>query len=177
MKAAGVADGSLPFGQLPQLKYDNGLVLVQSAAILRHLGRTHGAYGKDEAEACRVDIALDGASDMRRPYSKLVYQDALAEGPKAEYAATSLAEWTAHFERFIAANPAGPEWLAASTCTIADYALFDLITTILRTFPDALAAAPLLTAWVARVAARPALAAYIKEDPAHRQVANGNRLG
>jgi glutathione S-transferase len=53
-KAAGVADGSLPFGQNPQLLLDDGTSIVQSNAILRHVGRTGGLYGKTESDMCHV---------------------------------------------------------------------------------------------------------------------------
>ena len=38
IKSKGLAEGSLPFGQLPLLKI-NGLNLIQSTSILRYLSR------------------------------------------------------------------------------------------------------------------------------------------
>jgi glutathione S-transferase len=128
----------------------------------------------------RVDVAIDGISDLRRSYSKLVYQDNLAAEPLAAFKTGILAAgtgWIPLLERFLAANPAGPAFLVGSSVTIADYALFDLLNTILRTVPDVLASAPGLAAWYAGIAGRAGIKSYIESNPAHREKANGNGLG
>jgi glutathione S-transferase len=180
MKQAGTPD-IYTFGQLPHyVDTDAGVNLVQSCAILRHIGRTRKAYGSTEAEMARVDVAIDGISDLRRSYSKLVYQDNLAAEPLAAFKTGILAAgtgWIPLLERFLAANPAGPAFLVGSSVTIADYALFDLLNTILRTVPDVLASAPGLAVWYAGIAGRAGIKSYIESNPAHREKANGNGLG
>lgn len=60
-------DGRLPFGQLPALQVDDHL-LVQSAAILRFLGKLANLYptgsGSDDIYAARIDAVMDEEADM-----------------------------------------------------------------------------------------------------------------
>ena len=58
-----------------------------------------------------------------------------------------------------------------------DCSLFDLISDVLKVVPDALTDAPLLTAWMALMASRPNIKAYIDSNPAHREQVNGNGKG
>jgi glutathione S-transferase len=175
------AKGLLTFGQLPLYEDGTGKSFVQSQAILRHLARAHGRYGATEEEQTRVDTALDGVGDWRRVYSKLVYQDNLAADALAVYKTSLLGTagegWAALFERFIAANPAGPTYLAAATCTVADIALWDLVDTNLRIIPELLDTFPTLKAWYTTIGSRPGIKAYVASNPAHREKANGNGLG
>ncbi|KAF5900733.1 glutathione S-transferase P, partial [Clarias magur] len=62
------------FGQLPKMQ-DGDLVLYQSNTFLRHLGRKHGAYGKNDHEAALIDMYNDGVEDLRMKYIRLIYQD------------------------------------------------------------------------------------------------------
>lgn len=60
------------YGQLPKFE-DGDLTLYQSNAILRHLGRSLGLYGKDQKEAALVDMVNDGVEDLRCKYGTLIY--------------------------------------------------------------------------------------------------------
>ncbi|KAJ8353053.1 hypothetical protein AAFF_G00115130 [Aldrovandia affinis] len=40
-----------------------------------HLGRKHGAYGKDDNEAAHIDMLMDGAEDFRTKYVGMIYQN------------------------------------------------------------------------------------------------------
>uniref|UniRef100_A0A6I8NB01 Glutathione S-transferase n=1 Tax=Ornithorhynchus anatinus TaxID=9258 RepID=A0A6I8NB01_ORNAN len=62
------------YGQLPKF-LDGDLTLFQSNAILRHLGRSHGLYGKDTREAALIDMVNDGVEDLRLRYVRLIYQN------------------------------------------------------------------------------------------------------
>uniref|UniRef100_UPI00398E53D7 glutathione S-transferase P-like n=1 Tax=Pristiophorus japonicus TaxID=55135 RepID=UPI00398E53D7 len=70
----GTLKKSCVFGQLPKFQ-DGDFVLVQSNAILRHLGRKHGLYGKDDKEAALIDMVNDGVEDLRMKYVMLIYKD------------------------------------------------------------------------------------------------------
>ncbi|XP_059959714.1 glutathione S-transferase P isoform X2 [Mesoplodon densirostris] len=64
--------GSCLYGQLPKFQ-DGDLTLYQSNAILRHLGRSLGLYGKDQREAALLDVVNDGVEDLRCKYGTLIY--------------------------------------------------------------------------------------------------------
>jgi glutathione S-transferase len=55
--------GKLAFGQVPLLEVDDNHQLVQSAAILRYLGKLGGLYPEDPIMAAKVDAALDQEVD------------------------------------------------------------------------------------------------------------------
>ena len=182
-KAPGMADGTLPFGQLPRFVAEDGTSIVQSGAIMRYLGRTLGLYGSSPAEAVLVDQCYEEVADFRRAYSKLIYTDSMAAEPLASYKA-GLADrhgrggYLGHLEAFAKAH--GGPFVCGGFLSIADYLLWDLINTHLReAFMPALFEAyelPTLKAWYAAMAARPALKAYVESGASHRAVANGNGL-
>ena len=53
-KESATAAGILSFGQMPVLLVDGGPSVVQSKAILRHIGRAYDLYGSTEVERCNV---------------------------------------------------------------------------------------------------------------------------
>jgi glutathione S-transferase len=177
-KAENTANGKLTFGQVPLFEDEDGTAIVQSQAILRHLARKHKAYGSTEAEMTMVDVCVDGAADWRRNYSKLVYTDNLAPEALATYKASLLGAgggMVPHFEKIISSNAAG--FVAASTITIADYSLFDVVDNNIRIIPELFDEAKSLKAWYDMMSARPNLAKYIASNPEHRAKVNGNGLG
>ena len=183
-KTAGMADGSLPFGQLPRFVTEDGTSIVQSGAIMRHLGRTLSLYGSSPTEAALVDQVYEEVADWRRAYSKLVYVDALAPDALAAYKAGFADRaargggYVGHLEAFAKAH--GGPFVCGSFLSIADYLLFELLNTHLREqFMPALFETyelPTLAAWYAAMSARPALKAYVESGAAHRAAANGNGL-
>lgn len=61
--AAMKESGELSFGQVPLLEVDGKHQLVQTAAILRYLGKLAGLYPEDPILAAKVDAALDQETD------------------------------------------------------------------------------------------------------------------
>uniref|UniRef100_A0A5F9CPB1 glutathione transferase n=1 Tax=Oryctolagus cuniculus TaxID=9986 RepID=A0A5F9CPB1_RABIT len=122
----GSLKASCLYGQLPKLQ-DGDLTLYQSNAILRHLGRTLGIYGKDQREAALLDMVNDGVEDLRIKYITLIYTNYIS---------------------------------------FADYNLLDLLLTHQILAPGCLDAFPLLSAYVARLSARPKLKAFLA-SPEH----------
>lgn len=58
------AEGKLAFGQFPCLEV-NGVYLVQSASILRYVGRYAGLYPTDDfIQAALIDSLLDEEIDL-----------------------------------------------------------------------------------------------------------------
>ena len=54
----------LKFEQLPLLEMPDGTTVVQTGAIIRHIGRTYGLYGASDAEAGEIDQLLEGIKDF-----------------------------------------------------------------------------------------------------------------
>lgn len=54
----------LNFPNLPYL-IDDEVKLSQSSAILRYLGRKHKLNGKNDKEACEIDMLIETSTDLR----------------------------------------------------------------------------------------------------------------
>nr|XP_044991594.1 glutathione S-transferase P 2-like isoform X3 [Jaculus jaculus] len=117
----GPVKASCLFGQLPKFQ-DGDLTLYQSNAILRHLGRSLGLYGKNHHEAALVDMVNDGLEDLIRHFGQQLLRNYIS---------------------------------------FADYRLLDLLLNHQVLMPSCLDAFPLLSAYVARLSARPKIKAFL----------------
>ncbi|XP_047631057.1 glutathione S-transferase P-like [Phacochoerus africanus] len=150
------------YGQLPKFQ-DGDLTLYQSNAILRHLGRSLGLYGKDLREAALLDMVNDGVEDLRRLCGHLIRHN--HEEDKARY----VEELPGHlrpFETLLSQNQGGQAFIVGSQISFADYNLLDLLLSHQVLVPSCLDAFPLLSAYVARLSARPKLKAFLA-SPEH----------
>ncbi|ELK13261.1 Glutathione S-transferase P [Pteropus alecto] len=80
----GPVKASCLYGQLPKFQ-DGDLTLYQSNAILRHLGRSLGLYGKDQREAALVDMVNDGVEDLRSKYGTFIYTNYVSMGTRGRH--------------------------------------------------------------------------------------------
>jgi glutathione S-transferase len=155
------ATGILPFDMVPIWEEPGGFLLAESDAIVRHLARTHGLYGRDAREAARCDMifsALDGMrTDLRRlvsvaPAERAAQRDELRE--------RILPRWLGYFERILSAN--GGDFIVGGAVTFVDVTLLLAFENLRDNgFGAAYAACPKLTAHGERMAARPGLARYV----------------
>ncbi|GAB4823389.1 hypothetical protein N2152v2_010435 [Parachlorella kessleri] len=178
---------AFPFGQAPRY-IDDSVDMVQSNAICRHLGRKHGMYGANLAEAAKIDQILDGVEDQRSKYLGLIYKDELADGPKKAYfethvdpASAQSRNWGAHFaflSNLLKKNEGGRGFMVGNQLSIADIAVLDLVDLHLRLdFAGQFKQLhPELTAHHSRIAAVPGIKAYL-ESPLRVAKVNGNNLG
>jgi glutathione S-transferase len=57
--------GKIPFGQVPALSVDDDIMLFQSAAIMRYVGKLAGLYPtNDDLYAAKIDMAVDSEIDL-----------------------------------------------------------------------------------------------------------------
>ncbi|XP_036372428.1 glutathione S-transferase P-like [Megalops cyprinoides] len=156
------------FGQLPKFQ-DGDLVLFQSNAILRHLARKHGAYGKDEKEASLIDMMSDGVEDLRLKYGRLIYQE--YETGKSQYL-KDLPDHLSKFEAVLSKNKSG--YLVGDKISFADYSLFDVLynhTVLCSTCLDSF---PALKSFVEKMSARPKIKALLECEAYKKLPINGN---
>nr|XP_044991591.1 glutathione S-transferase P 2-like isoform X2 [Jaculus jaculus] len=153
----GPVKASCLFGQLPKFQ-DGDLTLYQSNAILRHLGRSLGLYGKNHHEAALVDMVNDGLEDLIRHFGQQLLRN--YEEGKAQY----FQELPGHlkpFETLLAQNQGGQAFIVGDQISFADYRLLDLLLNHQVLMPSCLDAFPLLSAYVARLSARPKIKAFL----------------
>lgn len=158
------------FGQLPGLK-DGDQTLYQSNAILRHLARKHGLYGKTDLEKTRIDMVNDGVEDLRLKYVDLIYEN--YDNGKEKYI-KDLPTELGHFERLLGSNNKGSGFTVGDQISFADYNLVDLLRNHLVLAPDCLSGFPLLAAYVKRVSSRPKVEAFLSSDAHKKRPINGN---
>jgi len=158
------------FGQLPVL-HDKDLEVCQSNAILRHVARAHGLYGKDDAEKAWIDMINDSQEDLRLTYVTLIYQKYDTE--KESYV-KALPEKLAPFEKVLAKNHGGAGFFVGTKASFVDYNMFDLLDNLLILSPHCLDTHPLLKAFHSRFAGREKLTTYRKTDAFKNMPINGN---
>ncbi|CDQ75741.1 unnamed protein product, partial [Oncorhynchus mykiss] len=159
---------SCVFGQLPKFE-DGGLVLYQSNAILRHLGRNHDAYGKDGKEAALIDMMCDGVEDLRLKYVKMIYQE--YDTGKDQYI-KDLPNHLDKFEAVMAKNKTG--FLVGNKPSFADYGLFEVLLNHLVLCSSCLDTSPSLKSFVEKMSARPKIKAFLSSDAYKKLPINGN---
>ncbi|KAM4849657.1 glutathione S-transferase P [Urocitellus parryii] len=166
----GSLKASCVYGQLPKFQ-DGDLNLYQSNAILRHLGRSLGLYGKDQREAALVDMVNDGVEDLRCKYITLIYTN--YEAGKENYV-KALPGHLKPFENLLSQNQGGKAFIIGDQISFADYNLLDLLLIHQVLAPSCLDAFPLLSAYVARLSARPKLKAFLASPDHVNRTINGN---
>jgi glutathione S-transferase len=155
------ATSVLPFDAVPFWEEPDGFRLAQSDAIVRHLARTHGLYGRDAKEAARCDMIYSGADDLRAELRRIISVPAPERAAlREELKARVVPRWLGYFARLLAAN--GGDFLVGGAPTFADVVLF-LAYENLRDngFGAVYGAFPALAAHGERMAARPGIARYI----------------
>ncbi len=116
------AQGALPLGSVPLLEVD-GLVLTQTAAMLRYAARLGGGelYPSDPLQALIVDSALDTFNDtLSNALLPSLYERDMEKklAMRVDFAAGPLARACAYVEGLIARS--GGPFLLGSSLSIAD---------------------------------------------------------
>lgn len=119
----------LPFGQVPMLEVDGKAAMVQSAAIMRYLGKLSGLYPMDDhILAQKIDAVMDQASDVFMGSTVLTYSlryalDLTAEAKTKSYELYNESVLPGHLvraERILESSPTG--WIAGTeTPSPADF--------------------------------------------------------
>ena len=159
----------------PPFLLDGGLLISQTAEICAFLGERHGLAPRDEADRLFArSIALttadfvNEAHDTHHPVGiEDYYEDQKSEAKRraAGFRDKRMPKYLGWYERLIAANPAGSGFLVGADLSYADLGLFQTLAGLAYAFPRRMAALaadyPKTEALAARVAAHPAVAAYL----------------
>eukprot|EP01064_Diplonema_japonicum_P030160 TRINITY_DN504_c1_g1_i6.p1 TRINITY_DN504_c1_g1~~TRINITY_DN504_c1_g1_i6.p1 ORF type:complete len:232 (+),score=90.45 TRINITY_DN504_c1_g1_i6:54-698(+) len=147
MKKSGVC----PFGQLPILECDAGVV-AQSAAIMQYVGRkVAGAGGACEKEIAVSDMLMGLSEDFWNAYSKV--QPTLFVAKKvpleevAAFWATTIPEKLAYVESFLK----GKDAFTSSGITVGELALWSVFHMMARITPEFLDKTPNTKAFYTRI--------------------------
>ncbi|KAL6048725.1 Glutathione S-transferase P [Balamuthia mandrillaris] len=99
----------LAFGQVPRYQEPEGLDLVQSNAISRHLANKHGFNGTNEIEAALIDQFSEGVGEFATAGLKVIFAPEGANKAEllAKFLSEDLPKWLGHFDRALAKNGTG----------------------------------------------------------------------
>lgn len=167
---------AFPCGQCPRY-VDEDVDMVQSNAIIRHLGRKHGLTGSTLKEQAHVDMILDTVEALKPKYIPLIYFGQLNDETKAEYISTRLDPTTAagsnggaHFafvDAMVKKMAGDGPFVLGSKLTVADIAVFDVMESQIHGMglgEEFKAKYPALMAHHAAVAALPNIAAFLSSQ-------------
>ena len=169
-----------PFPNLPYLVTPTGGIIVQSNAIIRHVGRVLGLFGDstNEMEVTRVDEILEQVNDFRVEASSNYY----AKEISPEFISGTIPYYldilNKHLSTALEGKQAvgGPFFLGAKP-TIVDFMAYEFLRTALPLVADKRAeyeaAHPKIFALLAAVEALPQLEAYLKSEQHLAYGANG----
>ncbi|XP_041352130.1 glutathione S-transferase P 1-like [Gigantopelta aegis] len=159
------------FGQVPCLK-DGTFDIVQSNAILRHLGRKHGLYGSNENEATRIDVMNDGVEDIRGAYVTMIYTN--YEKGKDAFV-QSLPNKLGPFEKLLAADAESKNGFAVGgKVSFMDYNLVDLLDILQVLSPGCLDKFPAVKAYFGAFLKRPGIQKARNTDQFKNMPINAN---
>jgi len=159
---------SIPQGTVPYLTVD-GKIFGQSGAIERYISRIGGLAGSSALEWQAIDSLTQLLNDASAAFIKAIspYETDEVKAPKiAAYFANEFKHYTPIFEATLGKNKGGAGFFVGSKVSYADIASFYFFGLVKQVKADALTDFPLLTAWLARIAALPRIAHWIKTRPA-----------
>lgn len=126
---------STPYGQLPV--YEEGeMKVVQSLAILRHVGRKSGMYPTEASAALKVDMILGCVDDIVntiRPAFSAKVLDTVEYTPEQKAAMLSFivkSEWPRMFKILNDFIPDGETYFVGGALTVADLFWYAIVGTI-----------------------------------------------
>src|SRR3989338_6102103 len=146
---------------LPFLR-DGDLFLVQSSAILRHLGRRHGLLGDSPLEQALADVVCEQVMDLRNDFINVCYSkdeatfNALAE----KYVSTQLPLSLRKLSCMLGECP----FFGGQRPCYADFHAYEMLKQNSLFSPATLLPFPSLGAYLLRFEAIPAVAAYLSSD-------------
>ena len=125
------SSGSHPFPNLPYLKFPDGkTTIVQSNAILRHIGREFGLYGGDAVAMARVDEVLEQVNDMRVESFKHYYAASIGK----DFVEESLPYYFSTLEKYLEKH--NTLFFCCDSPTVADCAAYEILRTALPLVPN-----------------------------------------
>merc|ERR1712168_1728211 len=130
-KGLGFSFPNLPYYQEGDLK------IIQSNAILRHLGRKHGLDGDEVSEHVRIDMLSDIVVDYRNMMTQICYNpNCDANLVKKWREESQLVERMAALERFLVSG--GGPWWAGNKLTWLDFLMWEILDQHRLLFPGCL---------------------------------------
>ncbi|XP_052071735.1 glutathione S-transferase-like [Mytilus californianus] len=155
----------MPLGQVPVLTV-GGTQIPQSGAIIRYLAREFGLYGKNNMENTMVDVIIETLDGVRSEFIKWVKEE--DDVKKAEIInkmkEVIFPRFIAFVEKILSDNRG--QFLVGSEVTLADVAVFDLISRISNMWSQELMnMSTVLKAHCEKIASIPSIKLWLETRP------------
>ncbi|CAO2634244.1 Glutathione S-transferase A1 [Lemmus lemmus] len=153
-------DGSLMFQQVPMVEID-GMMLVQTRAILNYIATKYNLYGKDAKERALIDMYTEGIFDLTEMIMHLVVCP-----PDQREAKVSLVKdktknrYLSAFEKVLKSH--GQDYLVGNRLTRVDIHLLEVLLYVEELDPSLLAPFPLLKALKSRISSLPNVKKFLQ---------------
>ena len=134
------------------------VVLNESKAILLHLARKYGLYGKNEVETCLIDQFHFWVEDVRMTFNTMSYQSDFDE--KKDAFAANLVERLTPMEKWLESRNLDKEWSASESISYADFFAYETLASLLQLKPDLFDQLPKCGVLFKKVESLPQIAAY-----------------
>jgi len=143
----------------PNLPYyiDGDVKLTQSTAILRHLARKNDLVGNSEEELLRTDLAEQQAIDIRQSLVKICYNTVEYEALREELLKT-LPATLELVSKFLGSS----QYVVGDRITYVDFLLYETLDFVRIFEPTLFEATPVLSEYLSRFEALPAIDKYLK---------------
>jgi len=147
--------GLLLFEQVPLLQWD-GINMVQSGPIVRHIARKYNLYGKP-GEEFQVDMLSEGARDFLMPYMAIGFLDKTEE-IKTKF----LPRYMPIFEKILSTSKSG--FLVGDGLTMADVCLLEVFLFVEEVTPQGFDGHPKCKQHFEKMKSQQRLAAYLNSS-------------
>ncbi|CAG5117598.1 unnamed protein product [Candidula unifasciata] len=153
-----------PFGQCPFIKVDDK-IFAQSLAINLFLAREFGFYGETNLEALEIDQITQLVEDLVSCCLDAIHMDNGEEKKKEieKIKVNKSPKFLENFEKLLKENGTG--FFVGDRLTLADIAVFDVITGMLKGYVDVNDNFPLLLKHVELVKAHSKIGPYVTSRP------------
>ncbi|CAO2634250.1 Glutathione S-transferase A1 [Lemmus lemmus] len=153
-------DGSLMFQQVPMVEID-GMILVQTRAILNYIATKYDLYGKDAKERALIDMYTEGIHDL----TEMMIQSVVCPPDQREAKVSLVKDKTKNrylpaFEKVLKSH--GQDYLVGNRLTRVDIHLLEVLLYVEELDPSLLAPFPLLKALKSRISSLPNVKKFLQ---------------
>ncbi|XP_036049701.1 glutathione S-transferase A2-like [Onychomys torridus] len=153
-------DGKLMFDQVPMVEID-GMMLVQTRAILNYIATKYDLYGKDVKERALIDMYTEGIVDL----SEMIMLLVLCPPDQKEAKISLIKDRTKNrylpaFEKVLKGH--GQDYLVGNRLTRVDIHLLELLLYVEELDSSLLAPFPLLKALKSRLSSLPNVKKFLQ---------------
>jgi len=155
-----------PFGQVPILDIDNGKVILgQSKAIARYLGKEFNLVPKDHIQAAKADMYVDGTDDLYKHYHPWFMEKDPAKKKEIwqKLEVEHIAPFLKRYENFL--TESGGSYFLGNEITWADLYLVEVIASQLRVSSHLADGLPKLKEFVEKILKEPKIHAWLEKRP------------